>query len=173
VITEKKNNFTVAILTISDKGSIGEREDTSYLELKKIVESHLGNVNRYDIVPDEKEQIKNKLIHYSDILKINLILTCGGTGFSKRDVTPEATLEVIEKRADGLSYKMYLENSKITPKTFLSRAVCGIRKNSLIINLPGSVKGSTESLTSLLDILHHGLNILLGNDTECGVPTNK
>lgn len=160
--------FTVGILTISDKGSRGERVDLSGPEIQKIIEPIGGNVKEYLIVPDEKDIISNKLIDMCDNKSLDLILTTGGTGFSKRDVTPEATLSVIERLVPGIPEAMRAESLKITSKAMLSRAVSGIRKNSLIINLPGSPKGVRENLSVVLPALIHGIEILKGEASECG-----
>jgi len=157
----------VAVVTVSDKGYAGEREDKSGEVIKKLVKKLPGEVAKYEIVPDEKPIIRDKLIQFSDQLKIDLILTTGGTGFSKRDVTPEATLEVIEKRAPGICEAMRLESLKVTPRAMLSRAEAGIRGKTLIINLPGSPKGAKECLEVILPALSHGIEILQGRTGEC------
>jgi len=158
----------VAVITISDKGYAGQRQDKSGEVIKKIVEKLPGEVAKYQIIPDEKSIIKEKLIACSDQLKIDLILTTGGTGFSPRDVTPEATLEVIEKRAPGICEAMRMESLKVTPRAMLSRAEAGIRGKTLIINLPGSPKGARECLEALLPALSHGIDVLRGKTGECG-----
>ena len=163
--------FTVGIITVSDKGSRGEREDLSGLEIKNIIETIEGEVKEYSIVPDEMDLISEKLREYCDIKKLDLILTTGGTGFSKRDVTPEATLQVIEKQVPGIPEAMRYESLKITKKAMLTRAVAGIRRNSLIINLPGSPKGVRENLNIILEALPHGIEILKGEASECGSST--
>ncbi|MDP2961064.1 MAG: MogA/MoaB family molybdenum cofactor biosynthesis protein, partial [candidate division Zixibacteria bacterium] len=126
-----------------------------------------GEVVKYEIIPDEKEMSKAELIRCCDQLKIDLILTVGGTGFSPRDVTPEATLEVIERKAPGIPEAMRMESLKITPRAILSRAEAGIRGKSLIINLPGSPKGAKENLEVILPDLAHGIEILQGKAGEC------
>lgn len=157
-----------AVLTISDKGYAGEREDKSGRVLKELVSKLPGEVCHYEIIPDEKETIKEKLVTCCDQLKVDLVLTTGGTGFSSRDVTPEATLEVIEKRAPGISEAMRMESLKVTPRAMLSRAEAGIRGKTLIINLPGSPKGAKECLEAILPALVHGIDILQGKTGECG-----
>lgn len=124
-------------------------------------------VSKYIILPDEKEIISNELINMSDTLKLDLILTTGGTGFSPRDVTPEATLDVIDRNAPGIAEAMRYHSLKITPKAMLSRAVSGIRGRTLITNLPGSPKAVKENLEFILPALKHGLEILKGIASEC------
>ena len=158
----------VGILTISDKGSRGEREDLSGKTIKDIIVRIEGTVEYYKIIPDEKEIIKEELIKTVDKLHLDLILTTGGTGLAKRDVTPDTTLEVIEKEVSGISEIIRNESFKKTNRAILSRAVAGIRKESLIINLPGSPKGARESLEIILESLPHGIEILKGEATECG-----
>ncbi len=160
--------FTVGIITVSDKGYTGQREDLSGPAIERILETIGGRVADYKIVPDEMEKISETIVHMTDELGIDLILTTGGTGFSSRDVTPEATLAVIDKQVPGIPEAMRLVSMQITAKAMLSRAVAGIRKSSLIINLPGSPKGVTESLEAILPALPHGLLILQGKTGECG-----
>ncbi len=161
-------DITVGIITISDKGSKGERVDLSGPAIEDTVKSIAGVVKSYIIVPDEKDQIKAAIIEMCDKLELNLVLTTGGTGFSQRDVTPEATLEVIEKHVPGIPEVMRAKSLLITPKAMLSRAQAGIRKKSLIINLPGSPKGVKENLEAILPALRHGIEILTGDASECG-----
>ena len=149
--------YTVGIITASDKGSQGKREDVSGATIKEIIEKENYKVKEYVIVPDK--MVDNK--------SIDLVLTTGGTGFSKRDVTPEATKEVIEKETPGISEGIRNFSFQITPKAMLSRATSGIRQNSLIINMPGSPKAVRESLEYLLKALTHGMDILKGKDSEC------
>lgn len=160
--------ISTAILTISDKGSIGKREDTTGPSIKKVLPANNYSIDYYKILPDETALIEKELIYICDVLKVNLILTNGGTGFSKRDVTPEATLAIIEKQVPGIPEAMRAASLKITPKAMLSRAVSGIRKNTLIINLPGSPKGAVENLEVVLPALDHGIDILTGTASECG-----
>lgn len=157
----------VAILTVSDKGSRGEREDTTSVAIKEVLDPNLYEVVETKIVPDEIEDIKCELIRFCDDLKVDLVLTNGGTGFSRRDVTPEATLAVIEKIVPGIPEAMRAKSLEITPKAMLSRAVAGIRKGTLIINLPGSPKGAVENLNVVLPALKHGIEILKGEASEC------
>jgi len=158
----------VGILTISDKGSKGEREDLSGKVIEEVVKKINGEVKYYQIIPDEKDIIQEELIKAVDKLHLDLILTTGGTGLAKRDVTPDATLEVIEKEVSGISEIIRIENFKKTNRAILSRGVAGIRKESLIINLPGSPKGVRESLEIILEALPHGIEILKGQAAECG-----
>ena len=158
----------VGILTISDKGSRGEREDLSGKVIEEVVKKINGEVKYYQIIPDEKDIIQEELIKAVDKLHLDLILTTGGTGLAKRDVTPDATLEVIEKEVPGISEIIRSESFKKTNRAILSRGVAGVRKESLIINLPGSPKGVRESLEIILDALPHGIEILKGQATECG-----
>jgi len=158
----------VGILTISDKGSRGEREDLSGKVIEEVVKKVKGEVKYYKIIPDEKDIIQEELIKAADNLHLDLILTTGGTGLAKRDVTPEATLAIIEKEVPGISEIIRSESFKKTNRAILSRGVTGIRKESLIINLPGSPKGVRESLEIILDALPHGVEILKGQATDCG-----
>jgi len=158
----------VGILTISDKGSRGEREDTSGKVIEEIVKKINGEVKYYQIIPDEKDIIQEELIKTVDKLHLDLILTTGGTGLGKRDVTPEATSAIIEKEVPGISEIIRSESFKKTNRAILSRGVAGIRKESLIINLPGSPKGVRESLEIILKTLPHGIEILKGQAAECG-----
>jgi molybdenum cofactor synthesis domain-containing protein len=157
----------VGILTISDKGARGEREDQSGKVIEEIVKKIEGEVKYYRIIPDEKEIIQDELVKAVDKLHLDLILTTGGTGLGKRDVTPEATLAVIEKEVPGISEIIRSESFKKTNRAILSRGVAGIRKNSLIINLPGSPKGVKESLEIILKALPHGIEIIKSEITEC------
>ena len=158
--------FKAAVITASDKGAQGLREDLSGPCIKKILEETNYEVVSVDILPDDRNLIADKLIELSD-RKIPLILTTGGTGFAPRDNTPEATRDVIEKETPGISEAIRAESLKITPRAMLSRAVSGIRKQSLIINLPGSPKAVRECLDFILPTLEHGLNIMLSLDSEC------
>ncbi|HOR86517.1 MAG TPA: MogA/MoaB family molybdenum cofactor biosynthesis protein [Bacillota bacterium] len=162
------DGFSVGIITISDKGSIGARADASGPVIRDIIKQAGGRVEKYVIVPDEKQEIKEAIIDMSDSLRLNLILTTGGTGFSERDITPEATMEVVEKCVPGIPEAMRAKSLLITPKAMLSRAQAGIRKGSLIINLPGSPKGAEENLEAILPALKHGIEILTGRASECG-----
>ena len=158
-----------AIITISDKGSRGERKDTSGPALAKILESDNWEIIYTNIIPDESEIIKSELIKCADELHARLILTTGGTGFSPRDVTPEATLAVIDREVRGIPEAMRAESMKITPMGCLSRAVSGIRGESLIINLPGSEKAACECFNAVKPAINHGTDMLSGKTQDCGV----
>lgn len=158
----------VGILTASDKGSRGERVDESGQLIGEMVKKIDGTVVAYDIIPDEFEVIREHLITYSDEKGVDLILTTGGTGFSPRDVTPEATIAVADRLAPGIAEAMRAESMKITPKAMLSRAAAGIRRKTLIVNLPGSPKAVRECLEVILPALPHGIEILKGEASECG-----
>lgn len=160
--------YTVGIITASDKGSKGEREDLSGKLIKDMMEERGYTVKRYVMVPDEEDILAKEMCYMADELEINLILTTGGTGFSMRDVTPEATLKVIHRQAQGISEAIRYNSLQITPKGMLSRGVSGIRNKTLIINLPGSPKAVRESLAYILEPLYHGLQILVGDTSECG-----
>jgi len=155
----------VAVLTLSDKGSKGERADSSGPLIKDMLKSINAEVRFYDILPDEKELIKKKLIEYSE--KVDLILTTGGTGLSPRDVTPEATLEVIDRQVPGIAEAMRSESLKKTSRAMLSRAVAGVRGTSLIINLPGSPKAVKENLHVILEVIPHAIEKIKGDPSEC------
>ena len=157
---ERAAGYKVAVLTISDKCSKGQREDKSGKIIQELVKNLPAEVVKYEIIPDEPEMIRERLIDYCDNLKVDLVLTDGGTGFTKRDVTPEATREVIEKEVPGIPEAMRLEGFKVTKRAMLSRAVAGIRKKTLIVNLPGSSKGAKESLEAILEGLPHGLDMI-------------
>lgn len=160
--------YTVGVITASDKGSKGEREDVSGMVIQNIVKEHGYSVKEYCVIEDDIELLSAQMIHMADELHIHLILTTGGTGFSQRDVTPEATHKVIERFVPGISEAMRMNSMKITSRAMLSRGVSGIRGRTLIINLPGSPKAVKESLEFIIKDLHHGLEILVGDTSECG-----
>jgi molybdopterin adenylyltransferase len=160
--------FTLGILTVSDKGSRGEREDESGGVIKETLASLDANLVKYDVVPDEREVVSGKLIEWADEEGIDLILTTGGTGLTPRDVTPEATLAVVDRLAPGFVEAMRAESLKVTPMAMLSRAACGTRGRSLIINLPGSPKAVRECLEVILPALPHAVETLRGEAGECG-----
>jgi molybdopterin adenylyltransferase len=157
--------ITVAVLTLSDKGSKGERDDTSGPLIGELLKKINAEVRYSDILPDEKGLIKEKLIHYSK--EVDLIITTGGTGLAPRDVTPDATLEVIEKEVPGIAEAMRLEGLKKTNRAMLSRAVAGVRGNCLIINLPGSPKAVREGIEAIVDVIPHAIEKLKGDPSEC------
>ncbi len=159
--------YKVVILTVSDRGFAGLREDSSGPLIKEIIKELPGEVIHYEIVPDEKERIIEALKRSADVLMADLVLTTGGTGVSPRDVTPEATLAVIEKEVPGFSEAMRAESLKKTPHAMISRAICGIRGKCLIVNLPGSPKGVKENLTVILPALPHALSKIKGDPSEC------
>ena len=156
--------LTVAILTLSDKGSKGEREDLSGPAIAEFLKG-LGDVKYYDILPDERDMIREKILEYVD--KVDLVLTTGGTGLSPRDVTPEATRDIIEREVPGIAEAMRVEGMKKTPRAMLSRAVAGVRGRTLIINLPGSPKAVRENLEVIRDILCHAVEKIKGDTSEC------
>ena len=165
---EEEMRISVGILTISDKGSKGERIDESGGVIKKIVEEKLeARVEKYEVVPDEKGTIIEKL---KDMVNdgIDLIFTTGGTGLSPRDITPEATREIIEKEVPGIEEAIRMKGMDKTPHSMLSRGVAGVRKGSLIVNLPGSPKAVRESLEVILPAIPHALDIISGRGGECG-----
>ena len=153
-------SYTAAVITVSDKGYRGQREDTSGPNLVKILTEKGFSVTYTSIVPDEPDMIKEQLVKCADELKIALVLTTGGTGFSPRDITPEATMEVVERLTPGIPEAMRAESMKITPKGCLSRSAAGIRGRSLIIHLPGSKKASAENILAVIDPVAHGLDML-------------
>lgn len=157
-----ENLIDIAVLTSSDRCSRGEAQDESGKLISEMVKAIGGRTAARDIVPDEIAAIKEKLRYYCDELKVNFVITTGGTGFSGRDVTPEATAQVIEKPIPGLSELMRAEGLKRTRKAALSRGIAGIRKDTIIINLPGSPKAVKESLEAILDLLPHSLEMLKG-----------
>ena len=156
-----------AIITASDSGYRGEREDLSGPAIKEILEREGYEVISMDILPDDQVMLAGKLQEIADSEKAELILTTGGTGFSERDVTPEATEEVIERKVPGIPEAIRAYSMTITKRAMLSRATAGIRGNTLIVNLPGSPKAVRESLEYIIDALAHGLEILSGEARDC------
>jgi molybdenum cofactor synthesis domain-containing protein len=160
--------YKTGIIIMSDKGSRGEREDESGRQIQNMLADQGFQFDYYNIIPDEEDIIREKLIYACDQLKLDIIFTSGGTGFSSRDVTPEATMQVIHRITPGIPEAIRYYGMQKTPKAMLSRAVAGMRGKTLIINLPGSVKGVRESIEAILPALGHGLDIILGSSTECG-----
>jgi len=155
------------ILTLSDRSSQGEREDASGPALARLIQAQGWSVTKQQILPDDESAIRELLIEWADSNETDVILTTGGTGFSPRDVTPEATRAVIDREAPGLAEAMRAESLKITPHAMLSRIVTGIRKKNLIINLPGSPKGAVENLQVVLPVIPHAVQLLMDDpDSE-------
>ena len=150
------------ILTVSDKGSRGQRVDTSGAAIREMLAEVGAVVQQYAVVPDEVEEIAAHLRLWSDDDSCDLILTTGGTGLSPRDVTPEATLSVVARLVPGMAEAIRQEGLRHTPRAMLSRAVAGVRGNTLIINLPGSEKAVRESLAFLLPVLEHAVETVKG-----------
>lgn len=162
--------FRVGVLTASDKGSRGEREDLSGPTLIKLVQEIGGEVVEYVILPDEQLLLAEKMRLWADELCLDLILTTGGTGFSRRDVMPEATLSVSDRLVPGIAEVMRMESLKVTSKAMLSRAVAVLRKQTLIINMPGSPKAVRECFAAIAPAIPHGIQILKGEASECAKP---
>ncbi len=159
--------WKAAVITVSDKGSQGLREDTSGPALCHILKENGYTVAYTAMVPDDYDQIQRELLHCSDELGLALVLTTGGTGFAKRDVTPEATEAILERRTPGIPEAMRAESMRITPMGCLSRETAGIRGDTLIINLPGSKKASTENFSAVIPAVRHGLETLYGVSKDC------
>jgi molybdenum cofactor synthesis domain-containing protein len=166
----KAVEFTVGILTASDKGSRGEREDISAAVAAEVIGRIGGRVAEHVILPDEKDLMAAKLREWADERAFDLILTSGGTGLSPRDVTPEATMAVAERLVPGIPEAMRLAGLKATPRAMLSRAVAVIRRRTLIINLPGGPRGVRENLEAILEVLPHALEVLRGEAHDCARP---
>ena len=160
--------LTVGVLTISDKGARGDRQDKSGAVIREILPSIAARIVNYDVIPDEKEPIAAKLVKWADEDDLDIIITTGGTGLTPRDVTPEATLAVVDRIVPGFAEAMRAESLKKTPHAMLSRAVVGTRGKCLIINLPGSTKAVRECLEVILPALPHAVETLKGQSDECG-----
>ena len=156
-----------AVLTISDKGSIGLRQDTSGPAVAEVLKTIGAVVEKYEIVPDEVDVIAGRLSEYADILGLDLVITTGGTGVAPRDLTPEATSRVIDREVPGMAEAMRMESFKKTPHALISRAIVGIRRQTLIINLPGSPRGATENLQFILKAIPHAVEKIKGDPSEC------
>ena len=159
--------FRAAVITVSDRGSRGEREDGSGPEIAGMVEAMGMEIVDRRIIPDEKEMIRQVLMDMSDRADVDLILTTGGTGVSPRDVTPDATLEVIDREIPGMAEAMRRQSSTVTAHAMISRAVAGIRGRTLIINLPGSPNGARENLAVLIPALPHAIEKIKGDERDC------
>jgi molybdopterin adenylyltransferase len=164
------NEMTIraAIITLSDKGSKGEREDESGKTIREMIAGINALVGHYEVLPDEKQRIIEVLSRLSDSGAIDLIITTGGTGVSARDVTPQATLAVIDCELPGMAEAMRAESLKKTPHAMISRAVAGIRKQTLIVNLPGSPRAVRENLAVILPALPHAIEKIKGDPRDCG-----
>ena len=158
--------FTIGVLTLSDKGARGEREDESGRIIQEMV-AGLGEIRRYEVIPDDEDGIVARLVEWVDSEKLALILTTGGTGLTPRDLAPQATARVLDYEVPGMAEAMRSESLKKTPHAMLSRALVGVRRQSLIINLPGSPKGVRENLAVVLPALEHALAKLQGDPSEC------
>ena len=159
--------YNAAVITMSDKGSAGQRVDTSGPAIVEILKANHWETVYTSIIPDDFDTIKKELIKCSDELEVCLVITTGGTGFSLRDVTPEATKAVIEREVPGIPQAMIAESLKITPMGMLSRAAAGLRKKTLIVNLPGSQKAATECLEAVIRPIRHGVDVLCGASHDC------
>lgn len=160
--------FRAAVLVLSDKGSVGEREDISGRLICECLKKHNYLLDDYDILPDNYSSIVDKLKYLCDVKAVNLVITTGGTGFAKRDITPEATAAVAERLVPGISEAIRAYSITKTKRAMLSRGISVLRGNTLIINLPGSPKAVTESMEVFIDIIDHGLGVLTGREGECG-----
>ena len=158
--------YTAAVITVSDKGSRGERVDTSGPAVRKILEEAGFEVVYTSIIPDERAQISEELIRCADEKKIALVMTTGGTGFSQRDITPEATLDVVERETRGIPEAMRWASLQITPRGCLSRSAAGIRGKTLIVNLPGSEKAAKENLLAVIEAIEHGMDMLFSEGSS-------
>lgn len=157
-----------AIITLSDKGSRGEREDESGRIIREMVAGIGAEVRHYEVLPDERPLLAAVLVRLADSGGIDLVLTTGGTGAAPRDVTPEATREVIERELPGMAEAMRAESLRKTPHAMISRAVAGIRKQTLIVNLPGSPRAVRENLSVILAALPHAIEKIKGDPSDCG-----
>lgn len=158
--------YTAAVITVSDMGSRGLRQDTSGPAVRAMLEEAEFSVAHTAILPDEMEQISAELRDCADRRRIDLIVTTGGTGLSPRDVTPEATRAVLEREIPAIPVAMWMEGLKVTPRAMLSRAVAGIRGSSLLLNLPGSEKAARENLAAVIGALEHGLHMIAAEGHE-------
>jgi molybdopterin adenylyltransferase len=159
--------ITAGVITLSDKGSRGERVDLSGPEVTRMLREIGIETTFYEVVPDEADVLEKKLIEFVDDRRLDLVVTTGGTGVSPRDVTPEATLKVIDREIPGMAEAMRRESMQKTPHAMISRAVAGIRKTTLIVNLPGSPKGVRENLAVILPALKHAIEKIKGDQSDC------
>jgi len=157
--------FDAAVLTTSDKGARGEREDTSGAVIRGLLASIGAVIARYEVIPDDVERISEHLRRWADGGSVQLIVTTGGTGLGPRDVTPQATLAVLDYEVPGIAEAMRTEGLKHTPMSMISRAVAGVRGKTLIVNLPGSPKGVEENLSAVLPVLEHAIELITGEDS--------
>jgi molybdopterin adenylyltransferase len=159
--------ITAGVITLSDKGSRGERVDLSGPEVTRMLKEIGIETTCYEVIPDEADVIEKKLIEFVDDRKLDLVITTGGTGVSPRDVTPEATLRIIDREIPGMAEAMRRESMLKTPHAMISRALAGIRKTTLIINLPGSPRGVRENLAVILPALKHAIEKIKGDPSDC------
>jgi molybdenum cofactor synthesis domain-containing protein len=159
--------WRVGILTLSDKGSRGEREDLSGVAIRELLSPDVYSVDAYEVIPDERDTIVSTLVRWIDEAGLDLVLTTGGTGVSPRDVTPEATRAVIEREVPGFAEAMRWASLQKTPHAVISRALAGIRRRSLIVNLPGSPRAVRENLSVVLPALPHALEKIRGDPSDC------
>ncbi|OPL15844.1 MAG: molybdenum cofactor biosynthesis protein [delta proteobacterium MLS_D] len=159
--------MSAGVITVSDRGARGERKDLSGQVVRELLESLPAEVRAYRIVADEKEEIAGVIIQFVDNEKLDIVVTTGGTGVSPRDVTPDATISVIDRDIPGMAEVMRLESLKKTPHAMISRAVVGIRGSSLIINLPGSPRGASENLAAIMPALKHAVDKIKGDPSDC------
>lgn len=158
---EPPKSWTAAVLTVSDSSSRGERDDVSGPAVAAVLQNRKFTVITSEMVPDEQPAIQNAILRLAE--KVRLVVTTGGTGIAKRDVTPEATRAVCDRLVDGVAERMRLEGAKKTPFAALSRGVCGVHGKSIVLNVPGNPKGAVESLEAVIDLLPHALQLLSGN----------
>jgi molybdenum cofactor synthesis domain-containing protein len=161
-------SFAAAVLTTSDQGARGEREDTSGGVIKELLGSIGAEIVRYEVIPDDRERIAEHLRRWADGGAVQLIVTTGGTGLGPRDVTPQATLSVLDYEVPGIAEAMRAEGLKHTPMSMISRAVAGVRSKTLIVNLPGNPKGVRENLSAVLPVLQHALELIAGEESPHG-----
>jgi molybdenum cofactor synthesis domain-containing protein len=166
----RTNMIRTAIITLSDKGAKGEREDESGRAIREIVAVIGSDVRHYAVLPDERQLITAELSRLADSGEIDLILTTGGTGVAPRDVTPEATREILDRELPGMAEAMRAESLRKTPHAMISRAIAGIRKQTLIVNLPGSPRAVRENLAVILPALQHAIEKIKGDPSDCAHP---